>query len=132
MNDRSRRRVAAATVLAAVGGVALLGMRFVDDGMLYYRTPSELASADVNAYEVTRLSGLVVPGSMTRSAAGSVLRLSDGASDIEVRYEGRLPATIVEGEGAVVEGRLVSPALFHADEVLLRHSNEYRPEDDSS
>lgn len=125
MSRRARRRFAIATILVMVAGVALLGFRFADDGMVYYRTPSELVSAD--AEPVTRLSGLVVPGSVRRGDDESSLRLSDGASDIEVRYPGRLPATILEGEGAVVEGRLVTANLFQAERVLLRHSNEYRP-----
>lgn len=125
MSRRARRRLAVATILAMVAGVALLGFRFADDGLTYYRTPSELTAA--GGEHVTRLSGLVVPGSVIRSADESALRLSDGASDIEVRYAGRLPATILEGEGAVVEGRLVAAGLFQADRVLLRHSNEYRP-----
>jgi cytochrome c-type biogenesis protein CcmE len=125
MSRQVRRRLAIATILAMVAGVAVLGFRFADDGMVYYRTPSELTS--VGTEPVTRLSGLVVPGSVHRSAEESSLRLSDGATDIEVRFPGRLPGTILEGEGAVVEGHLVAAGLFHADRVLLRHSNEYRP-----
>lgn len=127
MSPRGRRRSAVATVVVVAAAVAVLGLRFADDGMLYYRTPSELPASEVAADQTTRLSGLVVHGSMASAADGSTLRLTDGGVEVEVTYEGRLPATVREGEGAVVEGRLVSPGVFHADTVLLRHSNEYRP-----
>lgn len=127
MTPSARRRTAAIVVLGAVVAVlALLGSRFADEGVVYYRTPSEVAGLEPGPQSM-RLSGLVVTGSVDRSDLRSSLLLTDGAADVTVHYDGRLPASVRQGEGAVVEGRLASNGVFHADEVLLRHSNEYRP-----
>lgn len=120
-----RRGWAVVTLCVVAGALLLLGLRFADEGMTYYRTPSEAAGLELD--EQVRLSGLVVVGSMTRSGSQSSFLLTDGAADVTVRYDGALPATVREGEGAVVDGRLVGGGVVHADEVLLRHSNEYRP-----
>ncbi len=116
---------------SVVAAIAALGVKFADEGVVYFRTPSELTGAQELTSgaqpETVRLAGLVVPGSVERSTDESWLQLTDGAVEVDVRFAGRLPATVVEGEGAVVEGRLVEAEVFYADRVLLRHSNEYRP-----
>jgi cytochrome c-type biogenesis protein CcmE len=124
-----RRRWAAIGVLVVVvAGIAVLGARFADDGLVYYRTPSEVAEAGPWGSPI-RVSGLVLIGTLERTEPESSLVLSDGDTDLTVRYAGRLPATIHEGEGAVVEGRLADDGVFWAEEVLLQHSNEYGPND---
>src|SRR5699024_2845152 len=95
------------------------------DGMTYYRTPSETAGQVTNEATM-RLGGLVLPGSLVQSDEVSTLTLSDGATDVSVAYEGRVPALVQEGEGAVVHGSFDSDGVFWAEEILLRHSNEYR------
>lgn len=131
MTPAGRRRTAFAILGVVVASLALLGTRFADEGMVYYRTPSEVAGIEPGDQPM-RLSGLVVVGSVVRSEPESSLLLTDGAGEITVKYHGRLPASVYEGEGAVVEGRLVGDDVFHADTVLLRHSNEYRPAESGS
>lgn len=122
-----RRRAGTVTLAVVLAALVLLGMRFADDGLVYYRTPSEVLAVAADD-STMRLSGLVVTGSVARSDQVSSFVLTDGAADVTVQYVGMLPATVHEGEGAVVEGRLMRSGVFHADDVLLRHSNEYRPE----
>lgn len=96
------------------------------DGLVYYRTPTELVR-EHRPGEVLRVGGLVVEHSIVRDDDVSALVLTDGATDIDVRYAGPLPAVVQEGEGAVVEGRWGEDGTMEATEVLMRHSNEYRP-----
>lgn len=125
-----RGRPRAWLVLAvACLGLALLLTSAMRDGLTYWGTPSEVAAAGPPHHDV-RLGGLVVPGTLTEEAAGSSFVLTDGATDVTVHYAGALPATVREGEGAVVEGRLDGQVL-HARAVLLRHSNEYRPPEET-
>ncbi|NEE02019.1 cytochrome c maturation protein CcmE [Phytoactinopolyspora halotolerans] len=131
MSRRTRRTSAIAVLGVVVVALAVLGARFADESTVYYRTPSEIAGVEPGD-ERMRLSGLVVDGSVDRSDYASSLLLTDGAVDVTVEYEGRLPASIQPGEGAVVEGRLAGDGVFHADTVLLRHSNEYRPAESES
>lgn len=121
---RSRRRYLA-LLAAACLGVGVLAFSASNDGMTYYRTPTE-ARGQIVAQDTMRLGGLVLPGSMEQSDEVSTMRLSDGATDITVHYPGRMPALVQEGEGAVVHGAFDADGVFQAEEILLRHSNEYR------
>ncbi|GAA4431274.1 hypothetical protein GCM10023169_35640 [Georgenia halophila] len=144
--SRSRRRSVAVLVLAAAGLTAIGVDAADDDGLVYYRTPSEAAGAPAGAVtgagggsatvseagagaaagsELVRVGGLVVPGSVDETADGATLLLTDGATDVEVTYDGRLPPTVREGEGAVVEGRYDDAGVLVAERLLMRHSNEY-------
>ncbi|GGH47998.1 cytochrome c maturation protein CcmE [Microbacterium album] len=122
----AQRRWGAAVL---VGGVLALGGLVAwatADGLVYYRTPTEVVRAG-DAPEPVRVAGLVVDGSLVRSEGASQFVLTDGATQLRVRYDGLLPALVQEGEGAVVEGRLGPDGAVAATEVLLRHSNEYGP-----
>lgn len=125
---RARRRsvlvlLAVCAALAAIAGTIAAD----DDGLVYYRTPTEVMYADSAATgETVRVGGLVVAGSVRESAESSSLVLTDGSTDVEVQYAGRMPDVVQEGQGAVVEGRWQSTGVLQAEEVVMRHSNEYR------
>ncbi|MDR7381038.1 cytochrome c maturation protein CcmE [Promicromonospora iranensis] len=123
---------ARAWLVLAIAGLGLAGLlaSAAQDGLTYWGTPSELTAQGPPERDV-RLGGLVVTGSVVEEAAGTSFVLTDGATDVTVRYAGVLPATVREGEGAVVEGVLDGQVL-HARSVLLRHSNEYRPPEGAS
>lgn len=125
---RRRRRGALAVLVAAVVGVGVVAVSALDGGVTYYRTPSELLSGSVQEGPV-RVGGLVLQGSLDESTQGSTLRLTDGATDLTVHYPHRFPDVVREGEGALVEGQVGPGGVFHAESVLLRHSNEYQPVD---
>lgn len=111
---------------ACAGLVAILGYA-ADDGLTYYRTPTEVVyTHTVDDDQTVRVGGLVVAGSVSEAAEGSRLLLSDGATDVEVLYPGRLPDVVREGQGAVVEGRWQSTGVLRGEQVVMRHSNEYR------
>lgn len=121
-----RGRGRAWLVLGAAGlGLVGLLVSATQDGLTYWGTPSEL-TAQSRPHGDVRLGGLVVTGTVVEDHTGTSFVLTDGATDVTVRYPGSLPATVREGEGAVVEGVLDGHVL-HARSVLLRHSNEYRP-----
>lgn len=127
---RSRRWLPLAVLAAGALGLAGLGITAADDdGLVYYRTPTEAVHAEQSTGTV-RIGGLVVPGSISESAEESTLLLTDGATQVEVSYPGQLPAVVREGQGAVVEGRWGSDGQLYGEELLMRHSNEYSaPED---
>lgn len=111
--------VAASLALAGIAGFA------GEDGLVYYRTPTEVAHSATRTDPV-RVGGLVLVGSVEQSDTESTLLLSDGATEITVVYPGRLPAVVQEGQGAVVEGTWRPDGVLQGEELLLRHSNEYR------
>lgn len=118
-------------VLAAVVAVGLgvLATSALEDNLVYYRTPSEVLAEPPPPEERVRLGGLVVEGSVSRFAevdSAVLLRITDGAHDVDVVHRGPLPEIFEEGQGAIVEGFLVDGS-FESDKLVVRHSNEYRP-----
>jgi cytochrome c-type biogenesis protein CcmE len=82
----------------------------------------------VRAHDV-RLGGLVVKGSVKKipETLKIYFTLTDGHQNIEVRYDGILPALFREGQGIVAQGQLNNFGIFVADQVLAKHDSNYKP-----
>ena len=68
-------------------------------------------------------------GSLKRTANSLESRfvVTDTAKRINVTYSGILPDLFKEGKGVVAQGKLESDGLFHADQVLAKHDENYMP-----
>ena len=75
-----------------------------------------------------RLGGLVETGSVVRGE-GTTVRfvITDRAKTLAVSYTGVLPDLFREGQGVVAEGTLEPDGIFHADNVLAKHDENYMP-----
>ncbi|MFC7402810.1 cytochrome c maturation protein CcmE [Citricoccus sp. GCM10030269] len=122
---RRARLLRVGVLAAACLGLVGLGVAAADDGISYYRTPSELVGT-VEPGDGVRLGGMVVQGSVEEARTGSSLVMTDGALDVSVRYPGRFPDVVREGQGAVVDGTVGPDGTINAESIVLRHSNEYR------
>lgn len=127
---RRRRGLSARARLGIVGavGALVLGAFVVNglqDNMVYYHTPSEVL--DVTADRV-RLGGMVADGSIDRDGGTINFTITDGVTDVPVTYDGSTTGVFREGQGAIVEG-VVSQGTFQADNLLVKHDNEYVSED---
>jgi len=73
--------------------------------------------------------GLVEIGSIQRGADGLTVNfvVTDTAKSMKVIYTGILPDLFKEGKGVVAQGKLGSDGLFHADQVLAKHDENYMP-----
>lgn len=122
-----RLRVAAAVALVVgfLGYVVAGGLR---ESVVYYVTPTELRSGSLDLRRPVRVGGQVVPGSLRREGSGELrFVLSDGRTTLPVRFRGDVAGLLVEGQGAVVEGRLDPDGSLRAHTVVVKHSEEYRP-----
>jgi cytochrome c-type biogenesis protein CcmE len=119
-----RRRAAVLLSLVAAAGVAVLIVSSMQNTLVYYKTPSELTAGSAGK---VRLGGLVVAGSLRESAGVTEFRLTDGTRTVPVVVDAAPPGTLRERQGAIVEGRLRTDGVFHGDEVVVKHGNEYRP-----
>ncbi|WP_158228344.1 cytochrome c maturation protein CcmE [Pseudonocardia sp. MH-G8] len=111
-------------VLVAVAGTGVLAMSGLQGTTVYYLTPTEILGSDPG--EHVRLGGLVEVGTVRGTGDQVEFVLTDGTQDVLVAATVALPRVFTEGEGAVVEGTLGADGVFHADQVMVRHSNEYR------
>jgi cytochrome c-type biogenesis protein CcmE len=129
------RRRAWGPWLAVAGLLAVLAWLLfsgLSSALVYYLTPTELAArGDAAIGEPVRLGGLVAPGSMSGTATDLTFVLTDGDTDITVHSSVAPTDSFREGAGAVVEGSLRVDGVFEADEVLVKHDENYvAPSDD--
>jgi cytochrome c-type biogenesis protein CcmE len=113
--------------LAVLAGVGLFAASAMKGTLTYYETPTDLVTKPPSSTQSVRVGGLVTAGTVQHR--GPVVRfvLTDGAHDLDVVTDGTPPATFRGGAGAVVEGHIAGPGLFHATRVIVRHSNQYHP-----
>lgn len=126
-----RRRDQRLMMIAAAGAVLVLAatLTFVGlrDTIVYFVAPSELAEKAHSGQRV-RLGGLVVEGTLRRDETGAThFAVTDGATQVEVRYTGLLPDLFREGQGVVAEGRWQPGQAFEAERVLAKHDETYMP-----
>lgn len=121
-----RLAVVGVTAIAALGVLAASGL---DDSLVYYRTPSEVAQLAQDDGERIRLGGLVQPGSVVAEGGHTRFTVTDGAHKIQVLHRGDPPGVFQEGQGALVEGSFDDEGVFRSDVLIVKHSNEYGGED---
>ena len=120
--------------LGAIGGglaflalAAFIALTALEDNIVFFRSPSELAAKPAAIGEAIRIGGLVREGSVTRDGLRADFQVTDLAHDIAVSYEGMLPDLFREGQGVVAEGRFDATGIFRADTVLAKHDETYMP-----
>jgi cytochrome c-type biogenesis protein CcmE len=121
----ARPLIAAALVAGSLGWVAYKGLQ---GNLVYFRTPTEIVKLGRSAVgERVRLGGLVMPGSVRR--AGQTVRfvVTDQTTRMTVVDSEGVPALFREGKGVVLEGYYGADGAFHADTVLVKHSDRYAP-----
>jgi cytochrome c-type biogenesis protein CcmE len=126
---KQQRLLLVGALLVLLGGATALVMAALSDSVAFFVTPSDIATSKVVADKRFRLGGLVVPGSVDRSAGDGTVAfaLTDRAHEVRVRYRGLLPDLFREGQGIVAQGRLGGDGVFDASEVLAKHDESYMP-----
>jgi cytochrome c-type biogenesis protein CcmE len=127
---RARRRTPVRLLLVAavaLTAVAVLAFAGLSGSLVYYKTTSELVSDRGLVGHRVRLGGLVVTGSVERTAQGVRFDLTDGVQEVPVVNTGQPRGVFRDGQGAVVEGVLGTDGVFRSDVLLVKHSNSYEP-----
>ena len=128
MTRKQRRGILIGTCLVVLGvavGLVLFAMR---DSIVFFYTPSEVAKMAIGPGQRFRLGGLVEMGSVARGE-GTAVRfvITDQTKTLPVTFVGVLPDLFREGQGVVAEGTLAADGIFHADNVLAKHDENYMP-----
>ncbi len=127
---RKQKRLAIITGGVGVIAVAVLLVLFaLQDQIVYFHSPTDVAEKNVGPGTRIRLGGLVEDQSVVRGEGTLVsFAVTDTANRVDVRYNGILPDLFREGQGVVVEGAFGdSGSLFVADTVLAKHDENYMP-----
>jgi len=111
-------------VLALAAGLILTAL---NDTIVFFRTPTEVAERQIAPGQRLRLGGLVEEGSVKKDGAHASFSVTDGNGRVPVSYTGILPDLFREGQGVVTEGVLQTDGVFKADTVLAKHDENYMP-----
>ena len=129
MKSRHYRMLGIGAVLAAVGIGATFLLQAMNENILFYYSPTQVADGEPPEDRRFRVGGLVVNGSVQRDPGDLEVRftLTDMAHNVPVVYAGVLPDLVREGQGINAHGTLNVTGDFVADDVLAKHDVKYLP-----
>ena len=129
MKPRARRGLAIVCGVAALGIASALVLNAFRSNLVFFFSPSQIAADEAPRGHAFRLGGLVEAGSLRRSPNSLTVHfvVTDLAQKIPVAYTGLLPDLFTEGKGVVAQGKLGADGIFHADQVLAKHDENYMP-----
>ena len=129
MKPRSKRLIAIACGLAALGVASALVLNAFNSNLVFFFSPTQVAAKEAPIGRSFRVGGLVEMGSIKREPQGLTTRfvVTDTAKTIPVTYTGLLPDLFKEGKGVVAQGKLGVDGIFKADQVLAKHAENYMP-----
>lgn len=128
MTRKQRRLVLIGSSLGVLAIAAALVLGALRDSIVFFNSPSDVVEKSIPPGTRMRIGGLVKPGSLQRGDNLQVsFAVTDGKTDIAVRYQGIVPDLFREGQGVVAEGRLESGQVLDADTVLAKHDERYMP-----
>jgi cytochrome c-type biogenesis protein CcmE len=127
MKPRHKKAALIVGVLAAVGVGTALVLNAFNSNLVFFFTPSQIASKEAPQGRTFRVGGMVVAGSVQREGVTVRFNVTDTAKVVPVRYEGVLPDLFKEGKGVVAQGQLGADGTFVAKEVLAKHDENYMP-----
>lgn len=129
MTPRQKRLAFIVGGITAVGMAAGLVLYALKDNVSLYFTPTQVYHKEAPQGRNFRIGGLVKEGSVRRESDGLTVHfeVTDTAQSMAVVYKGILPDLFKEGKGVVAQGKLGSDNVFHADEVLAKHDENYMP-----
>lgn len=128
LKKRRRVQIILVTAVALVVATGLIGYA-LQDGINFFRAPSEVMAEPPKPSEVFRIGGLVEEGTLVRGQ-GEIISFSvtDGGASIPVTYAGVLPDLFEENQGMIGTGSYVD-GVFEATEILAKHDETYMPKE---
>ncbi len=128
MTRKQRRLILIGSSLGALAIAAVLVLSALKDSIVFFNSPTDVVEKQIAVGSRIRVGGLVKTGTLQRGDNLQIrFEVTDGKSDIAVRYQGIVPDLFREGQGVVAEGKLAAGGIFVADTVLAKHDERYMP-----
>ena len=129
MKSRTKRGLAIVTGLAVLGIASALVLNAFQSNMVFFFSPTQVVAKEAPQERNFRIGGLVEQGSIQRDEKTLTVNfiVTDLAQKIPVVYTGLLPDLFREGKGVVAQGKLGPDGVFHAEQVLAKHDENYMP-----
>ena len=110
--------------LCSIGVYIILSS--LNDNIVFFYPPSEISKIKENTK--VRVGGIVKNGSITKETDNKIrFIITDYSEELEIIYQGILPALFREGQGIVAEGTLQPARSFLAIKLLAKHDENYMP-----
>ena len=127
MTRKRRRAYLLLTAMICLSAVTALTLAAFQDTIVFFYSPSDLATRPQVSGQRIRVGGLVVAGSIERQGPRIRFQLTDQQQNLTIAYTGLLPDLFREGQGIVAQGRLSEGGIFQAEEILAKHDERYMP-----
>jgi cytochrome c-type biogenesis protein CcmE len=127
MKRRHKRLVFILVGVAGLGLAAFLVLSAFNNNLVFFFSPTQVAAREAPVNRTFRIGGLVQEGTLKRDGLKATFAVTDTAVSIPVVYTGILPDLFKEGKGCVAQGRIGEDGVFHADQVLAKHDENYMP-----
>jgi cytochrome c-type biogenesis protein CcmE len=126
---RKKRLAVVMLILIGVGTATAIAVTTMNDSILFFVSPSDVAAQTFPDDRRIRLGGLVADDSVQRASDSLMVQfaVTDGNHDVAVAFTGILPDLFREGQGVIAHGRFDQYGVFQADEILARHDETYMP-----
>ena len=113
--------------LAVLGAAATLVLTALNDNIVFFYSPTQVAEKKPGPERRFRLGGLVEQGSVKKDGPEVRFTVTDLQKTVAVVYRGLLPDLFREGQGVIAEGTLGPDGVFLARDVLAKHDENYMP-----
>jgi cytochrome c-type biogenesis protein CcmE len=113
--------------LCVLGAAAALVLTALNDNIVFFYSPTQVAEKKPGPERRFRLGGLVEQGSLKKDGMEVRFAVTDLQKTVPVVYRGLLPDLFREGQGVIAEGMLGADGTFTAREVLAKHDENYMP-----
>ena len=127
MKRRHRRIAFIFIALASLGLAAYLAASAFRNNLVFFFSPTQVAAKEAPVGRTFRIGGLVQEGTLKRDGLNVQFTVTDTVANIPVVYNGILPDLFKEGRGCVAQGKIGADGVFHAEQVLAKHDENYMP-----
>lgn len=128
MKPKHQRLIFIAISMVFLVAAALFTMQAFRQNLVFFFSPSELATQQPQPTGIIRVGGLVEAGSVKDLGNDTIqFSVTDGTASLVITYIGLLPTLFREGQGVVAEGSITDSKHFKATRVLTKHDENYMP-----
>ena len=127
MKRRHKRITFILIGLAGLGLAAFLVASAFRNNLVFFFSPTDVVAKKAPVGRTFRVGGLVQEGTLKRVGLNVQFTVTDTAASIPVVYNGILPDLFKEGRGCVAQGKIDASGVFHAEQVLAKHDENYMP-----
>lgn len=97
---------------------------------IYYYTTSETNSIEDKSQRL-KLGGFVMEDTIGKENSFTKFKITDGNKEIQIMFDGFIPDLFQENMGVILDGKFEGDTFF-ADDMLVKHDNEYISNDGES